>query len=617
MKIKWDLGSEKEIWRSICAPGRWFNSHGEAVTHPKSLYWFIRLAWGVDLYLNKHPEHASWFYDPIHAPYIDWLQTHLLRWQLYCHSGGTERYYLASVLPRGYGKTVCATKSAMIWLHLNEPDLSTLIASSNQSLAADIYDAMRIVLSGEDKESWFAWLYGNWKSGAKSWTKDSLEHGYRQSKNLSEPSFDVTSVDKGMTGYHHRIHVWDDPIYKNKLREGKEAYLRSVQDAVNASYNALQSNGLLMFVLTRYLDNDVAGRHFRDEGVASWSGMECPNTTMFDRVEIGKGVWHVYFYQTEDELTGEPTHPVLWSKEKIAQAKRRDAEDFASNQQNNPGTGERAPIIESQLPELFVDYKELNFTIPIEAASIHVDTAFKTLKTIRTGDDSAIVSWLHDARRNGIIYLDTDQLRCSNEWREQDFNSELIKIFLNYRRRVIRVKALTDEVEPGGKAETYRNRILSVLSMAGISLGNEQFKQFNRTTNKKARIRSATGYWAEGYVRILLHKDINGRWLIPPIVRKLFSQILRIDVIEHEDLADAATDVFTPGIWIKPINPSMVSSDEGENPYAPGDDFLKSMSRPMTNDELFKLMEENKEIQKTMGPGHGWTTDEEYDYSIQ
>jgi hypothetical protein len=248
---------------------------------------------------------------------------------------------------------------------------------------------------------------------------------------------------------------------------------------------------------------------------------------------------------------------------------------------------------------------------------VHIDTAFKTLKTIRTGDDSAIVTWLHDARRNGIVYLDTDLLRCSNEWREQEFNDELIKIFLNLRRRGIRVKALTDEIEPGGKAETYRNRILSVLGMAGLSIGNEQFKQFNRTTNKKARIRSATGYWAEGYVRILLHKDINGRWIIPPLVRKLFSQILRIDVIEHEDLADAATDVFTPGIWLRPINPASMNADEGSAPFAPGDEFLKAMSRPMSNEEIFKLIEENKEVQETMGPGHGWDLQDDYEYPIQ
>jgi len=237
--------------------------------------------------------------------------------------------------------------------------------------------------------------------------------------------------------------------------------------------------------------------------------------------------------------------------------------------------------------------------------------------SFRTGDDNAIVTWLHDSRRNGLVYLDTDLLRCSNEWREQEFNDELIKVFLNLRRRVVRVKAMTDEREPGGKTETYRNRILSVLGMAGLSAGGENFfRQLNRTTNKKARIRSATGYWAEGYVRILLHKDVNGRWIIPPIVRKLFSQILRIDVIEHDDLADAATDVFTPGIWLRPVNPGLVSADEGTHPFAPGDEFLKSLSHPMTNEELFKMMEENKEIQETWGPGRGWEIEEDYRYPV-
>lgn len=406
-----------------------------------------------------------------------------------------------------------------------------------------------------------------------------------------------------MTGYHHRIHVWDDPIFANKLREGRDAYMRSVHTAVDASYNALQSNGLLMLTLTRYMDDDVAGRHFREEGIASWSGLPCPNSVMFDKVEYGQGRWHVYFMQVEDELTGEPTHPILWSKPKIAEAKRRNAEDFACQHQNNPGSGERAPLTESQLKDLFVDYNDLNFNIPVDGVSVHIDTAFKTVKNIRTGDDNAIVPWFHDARRNGMIYLDTDNVKASNEWREEDFNQELVKVLLGYRRRVIPLKVLTDEVEPGGKAGTYKNRLISVVAAAGLSLPANQFKQINRTGNKRARIRTTLGYWVEGYVGILLHKDVQGRWIIPPVIRKLFNQILRIDIIEHEDLADAASDVFVPGIWRKPIaNQRFV--DEGADIREPGDDALKSFSRPLTNEELYEMIDARKTVE-LYGPGRG------------
>jgi hypothetical protein len=501
----------------------------------------------------------------------------------------------------------------MIWAQLDEPDMSTLIASSTSPLTEDILKAIQAVMSGDDPDSWFTWLYGNWRQGSREWRSNYFVHGARRAKNISEPSFDTTSVDVGMTGYHHRIHHWDDPIHKNKLRDGRDAYMRAVHDAVNASYNALQSNGLLMFTLTRYLDDDVAGRHFREEGIATWTGMTCPNSSIFEKIPMGEGNWHVFFWQTEDELTGKPTHPILMDEKKIADAKRRDPEDFACQQQNNPGTGERAVLTEQQIPGLFVDYKDAQFEIPIEAASIHIDTAFKTLKKVRTGDDCAIVVWLHDARRNGMVYLDTDNLLASNELREEQFNTQLINRFINLRRRMIPVKKLTDEVEPGGKAETYKNRLLSILYSAGLPMSGSNFMQLNRTTDKKARIRSALGYWAEGYVKIFLHKDIKGEWIIPPVLRKFIAQITRIDVVQHDDLADAATDVFVPGIWIRPQR-IQAYSEEGENPWAPGDDNLKSFSRPISNEELFRMMDaENKEIQNTLGPGHGWDYELNYD----
>jgi hypothetical protein len=328
----------------------------------------------------------------------------------------------------------------------------------------------------------------------------------------------------------------------------------------------------------------------------------------FDKVPFGKGSWHVFFWQTEDELTGEPTHPILWTKDKIAEAKRRNAEDFACQQQNNPGTSNLAPLIESQLPDLFVDYKDFFFQLQtlghIEGASVHIDTAFKRKETIGKGDDNAIGVWLHDARRNGMMYLDTDLLRASNEWREEDFNTELIKVLLNLRRRNIRVKCLTDEVEPGGKAGSYKNRLLGIIKATGLRLREDDLIQFNRTTDKRARIRTGTGNWAEGYVRILLHKDPQGQWIIPPIVRKLFNQILRIDVVPHDDIADAITDGFAKGIWRRP-DIRTPDTDEGDNPRYPGDEELRGFNRPLTNAEVFAMIDAQKEINEAYGPGHG------------
>lgn len=606
-EIGWDIGAERDLWRAICAPNSWHGIDGvRPDTHPKSLWYFILYAWGVEFYFRKHKDQVRWIEESIHLPYIQWLQWHLMDWKTRCQLGGTDRKYLAVILPRGFGKTVTATKSASIWTHLDEPDMSTLFCSATSELSEDILNTIQEVITGNDDDSWFGWLYGNWKKNAKDWTKKYCHHGYREARNLSEPSLDITGADIGMTGYHHRQHWWDDPLIKNKMREGG-VYLRSTHEAVNASWNALQTNGLMVFVLTRYVDGDIAGRHLKDEGVATWSGMPCPNMALFSKIPMGRGVWHVYFYQTENELTGEPTHPRLWDHKKIAEAKARDPEDFASQQQNNPGSGERAPLIETQLPDLFMDYKDFRYTVPIQSASVHLDTAFKKKKNVGEGDFNAIGVWLKDARRNGVMYLDTDMLRWSNEWREEEFNDKLMDVLVTLRRRAIPISHLTDEVEPGGKAGTYKNRLLALTRQAGIRLREENILQLNRGgTNKEGRIRTSIGHWAENYVRVLLHRDQHGKWIIPPVVIELFNQILRPGFTEHDDIADALADGFIEEIWTPPalifLGDSIV---EGSMPTQPGDEILRDLGgrpfAPPSSEELFRQWDKAAEY----GPDDG------------
>jgi hypothetical protein len=628
----WDLEAERELWRSICAPNSWHEEDGTSVgTHPYSYYYFLKKAWGAESYLKSHPAEPQWLYDPIHKPYTSWLQKHLLAWKRASLTGKPGRYHIASVLPRGYGKTVTSTKCAPLWTTLDDCDMTILMQSATGKLSEDILASQIAVMNGDDEDSWFVWLYGNWIQGAKEKSKSAIKHAYRRAGNISEPSIDISSANVGATGYHPRQNWWDDPLEKNKLRQDRDAYLRAQHDGVNASYNSLHVNGLMALTLTRYLDDDIAGRHFRNEGIKTWEGMECPHMALFDRVAFGKGIWHVFFYQTEDELTGEPTHPGMWTRETIEQAKARDPEDFACQHQNNPGSGERAPLVESQIPYLYLGYHDFLWDVQIKWATIHIDTAFKNKDNIGRGDDSAIVVWLADARNNGVLYLDTDLLVASNEWREEDFNKELVKVCLNLRRRGIFIRAITDETEPGGKEGTYKNRVLGILRTSGFQMGEEQFIQLNRTANKKARIRTGAGHWAEGYARILLNKsacdcppphydpilkrEVTVRcphFIVPQVVKKMIYQIVKVDTTQHDDLADAATDGFARQLWTPPdSNPGIPS--EGAEVRRPGDDELKSFGRPMTNEEIFALIDERNELRDAgYDDGiRGWGDDDE------
>lgn len=631
----WDLEAERDLWRSICAPNSWHAEDGETVsTHPYSLWHFITKGWGAATYLKNHPSEPQWLYEPIHVKYAVWLQKHILEWKRDSLTGRPGRHHIASILPRGYGKTVCSTKSATIWSGLDDPDMTCLIQSANEEFSIDILKAQKAVLSGADEDSWFCWLYGNWESDGMNWQKKFINHAYRRSRNISEPSFDTSSAAIGSTGYHPRQVWWDDPLIKNKLRQDRIAYLRGQKEAVNASFNSVHTNGLVALTLTRYLDNDVAGDHLRNEGVATWEGMPCPHMAIFDQVPFGKGIWHVFFYQTEDETTGEPTNPRLWTREMIQQAKKRggdSAEDFACQQQNNPGSGENAPLVESQIPWLYMSYADFRWQVTPQWATIHIDTAFKNRENSGQGDFNAIVVWIKDTRDDGILYLDTDLMRCSNEWREEDFNKELVKVCVELRKRGIFIKCITDEKEPGGKEGTYKNRILGILRTAGFNFSEDQFIQFNRTTDKKARIRTAVGHWAEGHARIVLKRDfcdcppldydpIKHRYIprqcphfmVPPIVKSLIDQIVRVDVVAHDDLADAMTDGFTKQCgWTPPSSRPTDPREEGAIPRRPWDDDLKNVGKPLSHEDLNQMLTDREELRALglMTPGHGWDDD--------
>lgn len=626
--MKWNLDAERDIWSSICAPNRWFDDEGKTASHPESLYWFVRKCWGTDQYFDKRPGEARWFQDRVHKPFISWLQHHVSTWMQQRREGSTDRYYIAVVLPRGFGKTVVASKSAMLWAHLDDPDMSTLFMSGTHPFAKDILASISKVISGADRDSWFTWLYGNWKDATRKWNDEFIHHGFRQSTNLSEPSFDTTGVEAGMTGYHHDIHDVDDPILKTKLKEGREAYMRNVHSSVDSCYNALKPNGLLMFTLTRYLDDDVAGRHFKREGIASWDGMPVPNMAIFEEIELGKGAWHVFFWQTEDELTGQPTLPEVYNAKKIAEHKRRDPEDFACQQQNNPGAGEMTPLLEWQLRDCFVNYSDLNFIIPVLTASIHIDCAFKKKESIGKGDYSTIVVWLHDERANGFIYLDTDLLRGSNEWRADIFHDELVKVCVALRKRGITVKGITDDTETGGHQGVYPDQIRAVLRGAGFNI---PYYPINRQgTRKRERIRTAAGYWAEGFVRIFLHRPtcdcdpalptrLCKHWNVNKPTMTLFNQMLRIDAVDHDDYADAAADVFverlpgkTFGLWRKPVYLQQQSNGHGEGaiPLGPESYYLKDDDRVFGPALAQQISDTDREYAERMGPGHG--ADEEW-----
>lgn len=585
--INWNLKAERELWRAICAPKRWFNKRGEVDTHPDSLWWFTHIAWGAEWYFRTSHK-KRWLVKRVHGPYLRWLQNLRLGWMDARARGQGERVFVATIMPRNCGKSVTTTKCCTLWSHLDNPDMASVLAAEDKELSFALLSAMKKILDGSDPNGWFTWLYGNWKTEDRDWLKGTIVHGYRRATALSEPSIAAASVETGMTGYHPDDCTWDDPLSANKLRESG-GHLSSAHVAFDATYYALATDGWLGMVLTRYEDDDIAGRHLIDEGVAEWCGMPPPNKSYFEKIPEGKGRWHVWFMQIEDE-NGHPVIPEIMNKKEIEYSKKRNPIDHACQYQNDPQSGEHVQITEEQINSYRIDRSKLR-DIPIAYATIHLDTAFKTEETIAKGDDNAIVVFLHDARPNGVVYF--DGATVSNEWRDEHFMTALVATLQRLRRQGYHVKCITDEIEQGGKRESFKNHLIAVIRSAGLP-SIPKIIQFPRQgTHKEQRIRTATGFWVDGYVRILVPVDHEGEFIdaaCPGFV-KLRSQLVKGRRAPHDDIADAASDVWATDIWRKPSSESFgLAREYSQTTISPGDFGLKHFIRGIMDDATLELL---------------------------
>jgi hypothetical protein len=504
---------------------------------------------------------------------------------------------LAIILPRGFGKTLVTTKAAMLWIHLDDPDASTAIGSEVQPKAQAFLKPIKKVMQGQDPNAWFSWLYGLWYNPEREWSQDKVEHAYRQSVGISEPSFDTWGVDKGLTGYHPDVVVFDDPISANKLRQGGDSWLRAVQRAHDAIEPAVKTNGLYILVGTRYLVDDILGKALKDDGVKSWDGMPSQDTDLMS--DIGKGTWRVYYMSGRDVANttnfpeGEPTLPEVWFHAKMKRYEKRDPEGYASQVLNDPTTGEHMALTQEQVETMRIKctpscpagcFPRQHLPL-IEYATVHCDTAYKSPERRGKGDDNVIAVWLHPASRNGTVYF--DGAKRDKTWRSEDFNDQLIYTLSDLKRRMIRVRVITADKNPGGQSGLWKTSVIQAIE--GARLRVPDIQELNRSEGKTERIMVASNYWAEGHVKLVYDA---------PQRERLEYEMVRVGKLKSGiDLSDACADVFgseRPGQdWYhKAQTQSGFDPDEGAFPRQPGDEILKNWRGPLLDSDVDKLYDD-------------------------
>lgn len=524
----WDLEAERDLLADACQ---------------SSLWNFARWAFGIE----SNPK-GDWLCPRVHKPICDWFESHARHWLANRHRNLQKNLFI--VIPRDFGKSVLITKCAMLWLHLQDPELSTFIGSMTKDMAIDFLSPIKEVMSGTDQYQLFTWLYGNWYDKNRDWTGESVVHAVRRGTATGEPSFGVWGAATGLTGRHPDVLCFDDPISYPRM-ETHSGWIDFVNRHVTSLIPVLKGNGLRVFIGTRYHDGDWIGRALNIYGAKSVSGMPIHNSEASP-----KGTYHFYFLAARD-TSGKPIYPERWGEDALSAYEKDNAVEFYAQMMNDPTTEKVMALTRRQVDQLWVEGKDVPNNLRI---SVHIDTAFKYKERFARGDESVIIVMGHSRDGSGDVYYLEGYGSAS--WRAEDFNNKLTSVLKSLRTRGRWPFILTDEIELGGKQGVWELTIANWCANAGLPPPN--IKLLSRAGKAKvSRHIAAASFWIDGKVRLV--KEAPG-------VERLIDQMLKIGVSQRDDWADTHSDCFHPEVY-RPMR--LPFSEEESYPLRPYDEELQ------------------------------------------
>lgn len=565
----WPLTAEEEFWRHKCRDSFW---------------WCFRYAWGYDFNPEGGAGPKKWCHPETHKPLCDWFEAHIREWLTQRKLGNLYQLKLAIIIPREMGKSTFITCAGLLWLALNDPELSAYIDGETMKKAKDFLKSIKMVMDGEDKYSTFSRLYGSWQASGRKWTGEALTHAQRTNMTRRDDSLAACAVEQGITSYHPDVWCFDDPTTYEKIKSHSE-WLTQINDHVSSMESVFGEGTLWIWPGTRYGDNDHFGKTFRLEGVKSVTGMKMPD---FD--VRADGQWHVYYLSGRDTSNttnypeGEPTIPHIWSHQRMKNLENRDPMRYAAQVLNNPLESPVSPLTRKDVDtwctivdDGTIPWKRMMFTG-------HIDKAYKSPESMLRGDDTSFTIWGHMQDGSGDIYHWGSW--GSNQWQADDAAREMIRHIVELRAMGCRLRLLSDEPETGGNTGLTEAFLRTKFAEAGVDMpAYIQLKRIHRLGSKEERLVNAANFWKSGHVKLP-----TGR----PGREVLIEQMIRIGIggSTKSDYADAAADVFHKDVYnvMQAYRPDEVKPIE--NPF---DEVLKGGVRAMNAADLIAQLEAENE----------------------
>jgi hypothetical protein len=515
----WDVRVEAQLMAEVCR---------------RSLWQFVLHAYGA----AYNPRTRSWLEPSIHKPLCDWFEAHAKEWIAWRRAGVIQQKCLMVLIPREFGKTTLITQAAQIWLHLYDPDISTYTGSETVGRAAEFLDTMKSVMAGTDVYARFPYYYGVWEHKDRPWSNFEATHAARQVVSRKEPSFGTFGVEKGITGTHPDGVFFDDPTSFEAMANNTD-WLQRVNNVMDSLIPIVTADGLLVLPGTRYGDGDHFGRLLRVDGAATLRGMPAGELK-----EKPNGKWHVFFMRARG-LDGTPVYPKKWPEWRLEEYERKNNVRYASQIMNDPTLAEFMPLSVDDLEGMVVEPRDVPANLRF---SIHMDTAFKALRTSLRGDESVIQVWGHHPKTGDVYFIEG---YSSDTWRAEDFLNKLAIILQQLRNRKTHFDeipgrwpfVMTDDRDSPGKIGVWPLTMQSWLHGCGLVMPSMLLVQRHHF-KKTLRIMEVTAHWVDGRVKL-----VRGAPGLEQLVRQMASVG---GTMEHDDWADAATDVFNPDVYNAP-----------------------------------------------------------------
>jgi len=482
---------------------------------------------------GNNPKGKRWIDNAVHEPIADWFQHHVLDWHSKRINGVGEQKHLAVLIHREVGKSTMIAQAGQAWLHALDPEISTYTGSERLELSMKGLAAIKAVMDGSDPYAMFPKLYGNWSGSARTWTGREVVHAARRNTSRKDPSLGTFAVETSITGAHPDAIFYDDPISYERLSSDSN-WLGTVKSQISSLIPVIQSDGLVVWVGTRYDDDDHFGTAFHDEGIASVTGMES------DSLPVSEGgKWHVYFMAGRDR-EGKPTTPKVWPERRLKDYQRHDPLRYASQVMNDPAISEFNPLTKEQAKDCLVPKERVPWSALRYA--ICCDTAFWDGTKLAGKDETVMIVHGYPKDGSGDVYVVEGY--GSNTMRAENLGKLLVSTVQRYRRQGRRIFAITDEVTMSGKKDAWKLALRNFFS--DVNEPMPTFYEFNRGGKDKIkRIAAASAFWVDGHVKV-----VEGS----PGSERLIEQMTRIGQMmanpkSKNDWADAHSDGFQPELY--------------------------------------------------------------------